>query len=114
MKIEIIMDHRAIAEGRRSEIFFAVRLRTEDPATRTNSAYTLLLDRACSDFEKATSAASLFIRHLPVDAHFSLISFGEQPEVALSESDAHDKESFQAVLSEIQPTDSIILAPAAW
>src|SRR5687768_3998787 len=99
MKIETILDHTAIAEGRRSEIFFAVRLRTEGEKTQAKAAYTLLLDRASADFEKASSAAALFIRHLPVEAQFSLITFGEVAEIALAEGDAHDKESFQAVLS---------------
>jgi hypothetical protein len=111
MNIETILDHQTILENRRPDAFFAVRFKAPDPpAPNTEpAAYCLLLDQSASvgdrAFELARRFATQFVRHLPANCLFSLVTFHETAEALIDLGPLTDKSALQAIIGEIQPVD---------
>jgi hypothetical protein len=111
MNIETILDYQTILENRRPEAFFAVRFKAPElPIPNTEpTAYCLLLDQSASvddrAFELTRRFAIQFIRHLPMNCHFSLVTFHETAEALIDLAQITDKSALQAVVGEIQPVD---------
>ena len=111
MKIETILDHQTIFENRRPEAFFAVRFIAPDlPAAESEpAAYCIVWDRSASideiTFTNVRRLVSQFIRHLPPNALFSLVTFHEEAEAILDLGPVSDKSALNAIADKISQID---------
>jgi hypothetical protein len=113
MKIETILDHQTIFENRRPEALFLVQfVAPQAPDNVTPgppAAYCLVWDRSASidalEFAAARRFVTQFIRHLPQNAFFSLITFHEAAEALVDLGPITDKPGLLALLNESAQVD---------
>ncbi|HUS37472.1 MAG TPA: vWA domain-containing protein [Verrucomicrobiae bacterium] len=112
MKIETILDHQTIFENRRPEALFLVQFVAPDAAGNLPpdpAAYCLVWDRSASidehEFATAHRFVTQFIRHLPANALFSLITFHEAADALVDLGPVTDKAGLLALLNETTQID---------
>jgi hypothetical protein len=119
MKIEILLDHRAVLENR-SPVFFGARLRADHVPTpeRAPAAHCLLIDCSASmDGERLPRALRLaqeFVRHLPDGAKLAVIAFNEQAEFVFGPDLVEDKPAVEAMIGGISLSRNGANFSGAW
>lgn len=109
MNVELMFDHQAIVEERRSSAFFAVIVSAPEvlPPRPRPCAFCLAIDLTPgidnTAFCESISAAHLFIRHLRRDDHIAIITYGGHAEVLFPLGRPTDKPTLHALLDSLYP-----------